>query len=346
MASAAIATRQPRRSAGWCVGRECQCASRGFTCRSESAGSARLEDRRSRSALRSSERRRQGSASSAGPPRRRVTPSIAPAALDAGAAEPDRACSRQRLQPVRSPSPGAALRGGEHQPPGRGFRSPPRGSRSACRGRGRRSAIRARCRQRPKQISPRSWRLAGHAGEHGEGARARPPAASQPEQAAAQERRGEVLLGHRDSAALPAGADLGHRAQHHAFEEAVEREAGQGRVEDRVGAGLVECLERGEQPQRLRGRVENATPGGRARGRPPRPPGRAPPPRPRRCPGRSAGASRARSARRLPSRGGSRRAAHRVEQAVAALPGPDRVGPHTGAPAQLADPDQSFVFRH
>ena len=57
---------------------------------------------------------------------------------------------------------------------------------------------------RPKAISPRSCRSPGGQASSGERPATRPPVAAEREHAAAQERRREVLLGHRDLAALPA----------------------------------------------------------------------------------------------------------------------------------------------
>ena len=93
--------------------------------------------------------------------------------------------------------------------------------------------------------------LSRGAGEQGERAGARTPAAGEAEQPRAQQLGREVLLGDRDLPASPARAELRQRRQEEGRERGLEREPSQRLVDDRVRRGLVECLDRIQQQLHL-----------------------------------------------------------------------------------------------
>ncbi len=86
--------------------------------------------------------------------------------------------------------------------------------------------------------------LAGNAREQRARARAVAPAAREAEQSPAQQRTGEVLLSDRGVSTLPALAQLVQVGQHGIAQHGVERERGEQAVERGMGRGLVELVER------------------------------------------------------------------------------------------------------
>src|SRR5208337_938340 len=185
-------------------------------------------------------------------------------------------------------------------------------------------------------------KLAGGAGQDSAGAVPVPPAPGQPGEPPADEVAGEVLLGDAGRAPLPALPELGQIRQHHVPEHRRHGQVGHEPVQDRLRGRLVEGVQglpegAGQLTRRRRGAVR---PGGPAGVRPC--PTVLPEHRPRRLGGRQpagqVGLHPADPQRvRLGVQPEAARRAHRLQQAVAALPRPQHVVAHAGAPAELAD---------
>ena len=182
--------------------------------------------------------------------------------------------------------------------------------------------------------------LARQAGEHGHRAHPQAPAASDAEQPAAQDARGEVLVRDRGLAALPACPELVQVGQDHLAEQRVDGHRGEHPVEDRLGARFVEVVQRdGEILAHRRGRERGRRSGlggggthrqgGRLRG------------------GQSRVEVLAHDADaievRLRIQAQAAGRAGREQQAVAALPRAQQLGAHARAFAQLADAQDAVV---
>ena len=193
----------------------------------------------------------------------------------------------------------------------------------------------------PKAIRPRSWCSPGRQASTASGPSPRPQPRARPSSRPRRTLGGEVLLGDRGLAALPAVSELAQVGQDDVAQERVDGRHGQQPVEDRLRAWLVErgparrrarrASRRGPARVRAASVADRVADGERGRLRGSQSLREVLP------------ASGARARRRPASRGAARRLSARVEQPVAALPGAQQLGADPGALAQLADPQDLFV---
>ena len=177
--------------------------------------------------------------------------------------------------------------------------------------------------------------LARRTGQQSERPAAGAPVAGHGEQACSHDSGREVLLGDADLAALPALADLAHGRQHDAVGHRVHGQRGQGasRIAFASASSKRSSAERSRPTGSASGTSDRSRRGLRGQ-RLPRGLGR-------RDPGVDQPLHRPDALLvTVAVEPESALAARRLQKVVAALPRTQRVGPDTGAPAELADADQ------